>query len=306
MKRQGFIYIFTVIVISILALIFYFSYSYVTNSSTLTKSIYESELINYRLESLMNLNISDENFERELEKFYATNYEEITLNAKNIFSDVDKFTISVERKGVNSDNFFKIIGKIKYKEDIKNSTYRCNLINKIYKNKNGIVNSADFTIDELVEYKDKIDNYNLIGGKNKIIRLRGDFKIRGIRGVIKIYEEITEIVEGVEEKRENEIYTLNLGDILIQDEGSLEFIGNMTDSIYYILGSNVRFNDNKISGIIYLKNSNIEGDFKLNGYLIDIYDIMKKDKIEYDEAIIKKFHKNLPNFFKFSVDSIKI
>lgn len=305
MKKKGFIYILTVIIITILSLIFYFTYSYITNAAVLNNNIYDSKVIKYRLESLVNLKISEENFNKELENFYKSNDESRILSTKNIFKDVDLFSLKMVRSSVRSDKDFNLIARIRYKKRYLDGVYKASFINKIYKKKEGVTNSRDFTIDELIVYKNKINNIKPVTNK-KVIKLRGNFKIKPYKSHAKIYEKVIESFDGKENIIEKEVYTLEPGDILIQEDGELEFIGDLKTYLFYILSSNVTFNNNKIYGLMYLKNPNVFGDFKLEGYLIDIYDKTNIEKIRTDYSVLKPNYMNLPDFIKFNIENIKI
>lgn len=67
-RKEGYIYIFTIILISLLALFFYFIYSYTSNTSYISLNKVEKIQANYAAESVLNIKSSEENFNKDLEK----------------------------------------------------------------------------------------------------------------------------------------------------------------------------------------------------------------------------------------------
>lgn len=310
-REEGYIYIFTIILISLLALFFYFIYSYTANTSYINLHRVERIQSKYAAESVLNMKISEENFNQDLKDFILSEKYSKNLIAKSLPKDtkVEKLKISNEDfldKYNNYFDFAELNTEVKYKNSLAGARIRANFVNKIYKEEDGILNSGKINKDDLEKLKNSFeDNIWSMPGK-KVIDLDGDFIYGEEKGKKFIFEEVEELDEKTEEKiiKRNPLYSLEGVKTIIQKSGSLKIETDINNQIL-LLNDKVLFNDNAISGIIIVNNNaQISNNCKLEGYLIDLYDKNPSIAVKYHPLVLRDFSSVLPDYIKFQPISL--
>lgn len=310
-REEGYIYIFTIILISLLALFFYFIYSYTANTSYINLHRVERIQSKYAAESVLNMKISEENFNQDLKDFILSEKYSKKLIAKSLPKDtkVEKLKISNEDfldKYNNYFDFAELNTEVKYKNSLAGASIKANFINKIYKEEDGILNSGKIKKDDLNKIKKSFEDNNWSMPGKKVIDLDGDFIYGEDKGKNFIFEEVEELDEKTGEKiiRRNPLYSLEGVDVIIQKSGSLKIETDINNQIL-LLNDKVLFNDNAISGIIIVNNNaQISNNCKLEGYLIDLYDKNPSVTVKYHQRVLRDFSSVLPDYIKFQPISL--
>ena len=310
-REEGYIYIFTIILISLLALFFYFIYSYTTNTSYI--NLYRVERIQskYAAESVLNMKISEENFNQDLKDFILSEKYSKNMIAKSLPKDtkVEKLKISNEDfldKYNNYFDFAELNTEVKYKNSLAGARIRANFVNKIYKEEDGILNSGKINKDDLEKLKNSFEDNNWSIPGKKVIDLDGEFIYGEEKGKKFIFEEVEDLDEKTGEKiiKRNPLYSLEAVKVIIQKSGSLKIETDINKQIL-LLNDKVLFNDNAISGIIILNNNaQISNNCKLEGYLIDLYDKNPSIAVKYHPLVLRDFSSVLPDYIKFQPRSL--
>ena len=310
-REEGYIYIFTIILISLLALFFYFIYSYTANTSYINIHRVERIQSKYAAESVLNMKISEENFNQELKDFILSEKYSKNLIAKSLPKDtkVEKLKISNEDfldKYNNYFDFAELNTEVKYKNSLAGARIRANFVNKIYKEEDGILNSGKINKDDLEKLKNSFEDNNWSMPGKKVIVLDGDFIYGEEKGKKFIFEEVEDLDEKTGEKiiKRNPLYSLEAVKAIIQKSGSLKIETDINNQIL-LLNNKVLFNDNAISGIIIVNNNaQISNNCKLEGYLIDLYDKNPSISVKYHPLVLRDFSSVLPDYIKFQPISL--
>ena len=310
-RKEGFIYIFTIILISLLALFFYFIYSYTSNTSYINFHRVERVQSKYVAESVLNMKISEENFNKELKEFILSRKHSKNLSVKTLPSDtkLEKLVISNEDFVDKNNNYVDLVElrtEVKYKNSLVGARIRADFVNKIYKEEDGVLNSGKINKDEIEKIKSSFDNNNWSIPGIKVIDLDGDFIYGEEKGKKFIFEEVEEFDEKTEEKiiKRNPLYSLEDDMVINQRSGSLKIESRVSNQIL-ILNDKVLFNDNAISGIIIVNNNaQISNNCKLEGYLIDLYDKNPSISLKYHPLVLRDFSSVLPDYIKFQPRSL--
>lgn len=310
-REEGYIYIFTIILISLLALFFYFIYSYTANTSYINLHRVERIQSKYAAESVLNMKISEENFNQDLKDFILSEKYSKNLIAKSLPKDtkVEKLKISNEDfldKYNNYFDFAELNTEVKYKNSLAGARIRANFVNKIYKEEDGILNSGKINKDDLEKLKNSFEDNNWSMPGKKVIDLDGDFIYGEEKGKKFIFEEVEDLDEKTGEKiiKRNPLYSLESVKAIIQKSGSLKIETDINNQIL-LLNDKVLFNDNAISGIIIVNNNaQISNNCKLEGYLIDLYDKNPSIAVKYHPLVLRDFSSVLPDYIKFQPISL--
>lgn len=310
-REEGYIYIFTIILISLLALFFYFIYSYTANTSFINLHRVERIQSKYAAESVLNMKISEENFNQDLKDFILSEKYSKNLIAKSLPKDtkVEKLKISNEDfldKYNNYFDFAELNTVVKYKNSLAGARIRANFVNKIYKEEDGILNSGKINKDDLEKLKNSFEDNNWFMPGKKVIDLDGDFIYGEEKGKKFIFEEVEDLDEKTGEKiiKRNPLYSLEGVKVIIQNNGSLKIETDINNQIL-LLNDKVLFNDNAISGIIIVNNNaQISNNCKLEGYLIDLYDKNPSIAVKYHPLVLRDFSSVLPDYIKFQPISL--
>ena len=102
-RKKGYIYIFTILLIGLLAIFFYFIYSYMSGSTYISKNRLESTQANYALESTLNIKVSQDDFQEELEN-YILNDSAKKLGIEKIPEDTEVLSLNFKREDYQDDN----------------------------------------------------------------------------------------------------------------------------------------------------------------------------------------------------------
>ena len=310
-REEGYIYIFTIILISLLALFFYFIYSYTSNTSYINLHRVERIQSKYAAESVLNMKISEENFNQDLKDFILSEKYSKNLIAKSLPKDtkVEKLKISNEDfldKYNNYFDFAELNTEVKYKNSLAGARIRANFVNKIYKEEDGILNSGKINKYDLEKLKNSFEDNNWSMPGKKVIDLDGDFIYGEEKGKKFIFEEVEDLDEKTGEKiiKRNPLYSLEGVKAIIQKSGSLKIETDINNQIL-LLNDKVLFNDNAISGIIIVNNNaQISNNCKLEGYLIDLYDKNPSIAVKYHPLVLRDFSSVLPDYIKFQPISL--
>lgn len=310
-RERGYIYIFTIILISLLGLFFYYIYSYTSNTAYINLNRVEKIQSKYSAESLLNIKISEENFGKELEKFIESgkDYKNLTSSFTPSDSVAEKlFLRRIDYKDENKKevDLVEVNTVVRYKKSLAGAKIKAHYINKIYKEEDGLLNSGKVNKDNLEKIKNSFENNNWSREDKKAINLEGDFIYGMEEGKNYIFEEVEEIDEKTGEKitRRNPLYSLEGVDVIIQKSGSLNIESDIKNEIL-IINDKVLFNDNAISGIIILNNNaQVSSNCKLDGYLVDLYDKNIGISTEYNSRVLSHFSSALPEYIKFQPISL--
>ena len=178
-KEKGYIYIFTILLISLLAIFFYFIYSYMSGSKYISKNRLESVQANYALESTLNIKIAQDDFQRELEDFI---FKKIYKNLKidKLPEDTEVLSLNFKKEDYKDEknkdiDLISLKSQIKYKNTLVGGRLRGHYINKIYKEEDGVLNSSKVNGEDLINLREKFASDNWTDKNKKKIYLDGDF-----------------------------------------------------------------------------------------------------------------------------------
>lgn len=309
-RKKGYIYIFTILLISLLAIFFYFIYSYMSGSTHISKNRLESIQANYALESTLNIKISQDDFQEELEDFIF-NKSTDRLGIEKIPEDTEVLGLYLTIEDYQDENknlvdMVSLKSRIKYKNTLVGGRLRGHYVNKIYKEDDGILNSSKVSEEYLSILKEKFNNDNWIEKNNKKIYLDGDFIYDFQNGNYTIFEEVEVYDEESESyiKKLSPLYKVSDKSMIIQKSGSLKILSKSPYQIF-IINDKVIFNDNTLSGIIILKeNAQIANTCTLKGYLIDLYDRNSGIGVKYSSQVFRIYGYLLPEYIKFQPISL--
>ena len=309
-REKGYIYIFTILLISLLAIFFYFIYSYMSGSTYISKNRLESLQANYALESTLNIKISQDDFQKDLEDFIFKESSN-KLEIKKLPEDTELLSLNFKREDYEDEknkdiDLISLKSQIKYKDTLVGGRIRGHYINKIYKEEYGILNSSKVNGEDLNSLREKFASDDWIDKNNKKLYLDGDFIYDYRGGEYIIFEEIEVYDEESDSyiKKLNPLYDLSKKDIIIQKSGTLKFLSSTRGQIF-IINDKVVFNDNTLSGIIILKeNAQIANTCTLNGYLIDLYDRNSGIGVKYASRVFSLYGYLLPEYIKFQPISL--
>ena len=309
-KEKGYIYIFTILLISLLAVFFYFIYSYMSGSTYISKNRLESLQANYALESTLNIKISQDDFQKDLEDFIFKESSN-KLGIKKLPEDTELLSLNFKREDYEDEknkdiDLISLKSQIKYKDTLVGGRIRGHYINKIYKEEDGILNSSKVNGEALNSLREKFASDDWIDKNNKKLYLDGDFIYDYQDGKYIIFEEIEVYDEESDSyiKKLNPLYDVSKKDIIIQKSGTLKFLSSTRGQIF-IINDKVVFNDNTLSGIIILKeNAQIANTCTLNGYLIDLYDRNSGIGVKYSSQVFRIYGYLLPEYIKFQPISL--
>lgn len=309
-REKGYIYIFTILLISLLAIFFYFIYSYMSGSTYISKNRLESLQANYALESTLNIKISQDDFQKDLEDFIFKESSN-KLGIKKLPEDTELLSLNFKREDYEDEknkdiDLISLKSQIKYKDTLVGGRIRGHYINKIYKEEDGILNSSKVNGEALNSLREKFASDDWTDKNNKKLYLDGDFIYDYQDGKYIIFEEIEVYDEESDSyiKKLNPLYDVSKKDIIIQKSGTLKFLSSTRGQIF-IINDKVVFNDNTLSGIIILKeNAQIANTCTLNGYLIDLYDRNSGIGVKYSSRVFSLYGYLLPEYIKFQPISL--
>lgn len=309
-REKGYIYIFTILLISLLAIFFYFIYSYMSGSTYISKNRLESLQADYALESTLNIKISQDDFQKDLEDFIFKDSSN-KLGIKKLPEDTELLSLNFKREDYEDEknkdiDLISLNSQIKYKDTLVGGRIRGHYINKIYKEEDGILNSSKVNGEALNSLREKFASDDWIDKNNKKLYLDGDFIYDYQDGKYIIFEEIEVYDEESDSyiKKLNPLYDVSKKDIIIQKSGTLKFLSSTRGQIF-IINDKVVFNDNTLSGIIILKeNAQIANTCTLNGYLIDLYDRNSGIGVKYSSRVFSLYGYLLPEYIKFQPISL--
>ena len=309
-REKGYIYIFTILLISLLAIFFYFIYSYMSGSTYISKNRLESLQANYALESTLNIKISQDDFQKDLEDFIFKESSN-KLEIKKLPEDTELLSLNFNKEDYQDEknkdiDLISLKSQIKYKDTLVGGRIRGHYINKIYKEEDGILNSSKVSSEDLNSLREKFESDDWIDKNNKKLYIDGDFIYDYQDGKYIIFEEIEVYDEESDSyiKKLNPLYDVSKKDIIIQKSGTLKFLSSTRGQIF-IINDKVVFNDNTLSGIIILKeNAQIANTCTLNGYLIDLYDSNSGIGVKYSSRVFSLYGYLLPEYIKFQPISL--
>ena len=309
-REKGYIYIFTILLISLLAIFFYFIYSYMSGSTYISKNRLESLQANYAVESTLNIKISQDDFQKDLEDFIFKESSN-KLGIKKLPEDTELLSLNFKKEDYEDEknkdiDLISLKSQIKYKNTLVGGRIRAHYINKIYKEEDGILNSSKVNGEALNSLREKFASDDWTDKNNKKLYLDGDFIYDYQDGKYIIFEEIELYDEESDSyiKKLNPLYDVSKKDIIIQKSGTLKFLSSTRGQIF-IINDKVVFNDNTLSGIIILKeNAQIANTCTLNGYLIDLYDRNSGIGVKYSSRVFSLYGYLLPEYIKFQPISL--
>ncbi len=274
-REKGYIYIFTILLISLLAIFFYFIYSYMSGSTYISKNRLESIQANYALESTLNIKISQDDFQKDLEDFIFKESSN-KLGIKKLPEDTELLSLNFKREDYEDEknkdiDLISLKSQIKYKDTLVGGRIRGHYINKIYKEEYGILNSSKVNGEDLNSLREKFASDDWTDKNNKKLYLDGDF-----------------------------IYDYQGGEYIIFEE--IEVYDEEKDS--YIKKLNPLYDVSKKDIIILKENAQIANTCTLNGYLIDLYDRNSGIGVKYSSRVFSLYGYLLPEYIKFQPISL--
>lgn len=306
-KKKGFIYIFTIIIISLLAVIFYFIYQSSYTSIQVAKNRQKKIQADYYAESLINLALSQDNFLENLKSYYEEAKSHKKGIEKRINPTIDISDLNDERIILKlwKTGEFKLESECTYKKINSKYGLEGTYINQAYKKKKAILNSSNIKnedLNEIVQGFEKIKN-SQADLNCKIFEIEGNYKIKDSGAFFKLYEEI-ELDN--EEKEEITKALISYRDIIYLKNGSLEIVGKIKFKNLFIINGKI-YNDNfRNEGVIYLdREGQINSPTILKGYLIDPFDRAGSISVKLDETIINDYDKILPGYFKLQIKNLR-
>ena len=267
-------------------------------------------LLTYALESTLNIKISQDDFQKDLEDFIFKESSN-KLGIKKLPEDTELLSLNFKREDYEDEknkdiDLISLKSQIKYKDTLVGGRIRGHYINKIYKEEDGILNSSKVNGEALNSLREKFASDDWIDKNNKKLYLDGDFIYDYQDGKYIIFEEIEVYDEESDSyiKKLNPLYDVSKKDIIIQKSGTLKFLSSTRGQIF-IINDKVVFNDNTLSGIIILKeNAQIANTCTLNGYLIDLYDRNSGIGVKYSSRVFSLYGYLLPEYIKFQPISL--
>lgn len=297
MKNRGFIYIFTLVIISLLALAFYFIYSSSVNGSLIARVRLNKIQADYMAESAINIVTANKNFKDEIEnKYYEMDGHEKFWNP-TLTENLKDTQINNLQGKIMKGGKFNISSDVTYKKLNSKMILEGTFINEFYLERDGILNSKKGEAKDFLEFLssfEKLKNGQVEGAK--IIITRSDYVVGTRNGRPAIFEEF----EGPKGRKEIIKSYLEPGVILYIKEGSIKLEKSPTFLDNPIILNGVLKGDKLImEGFLFIDREGLlQSKTKVDGYLIDIFDRAGDISVKYRQENLKKYGKILPDYIK--------
>ena len=305
-KLKGYTYINVVLVISIIIVILFFMLE--DSFSLINTYKNEEDLIqgSYFGESILNIAMSKDN-----EEYINKNLEDLYFNKKNkIILDLDEnylenveYKLELQKANIFTENDFIIRAISNYKSIESITTLKGSLINKVYLEEIGILNSSTVPRDELEKLQ---EDYSLLS------------KESNFKNIINLKEDTYYIKKG---KRDNIIYTLSENDeeniicsfkwqdyvLINQDAGDFVVLDNIKINGIVNVNNIILLEDLKVEGLLNLNQDIIteENNLMVNGILVNLQDFSENNiVVNYNFLNIDIISEYIPRFIKPSVQCI--
>ncbi len=305
-KLKGYTYINVVLVISIIIVILFFMLE--DSFSLINTYKNEEDLIqgSYFGESILNIAMSKDN-----EEYINKNLEDLYFNKKNkIILDLDEnylenveYKLELQKANIFTENDFIIRAISNYKSIESITTLKGSLINKVYLEEVGILNSSTVPRDELEKLQ---EDYSLLS------------KESNFKNIINLKEDTYYIKKG---KRDNIIYTLSENDeeniicsfkwqdyvLINQDAGDFVVLDNIKINGIVNVNNIILLEDLKVEGLLNLNQDIIteENNLMVNGILVNLQDFSENNiVVNYNFLNIDIISEYIPRFIKPSVQCI--
>lgn len=305
-KLKGYTYINVVLVISIIIVILFFMLE--DSFSLINTYKNEEDLIqgSYFGESILNIAMSKDN-----EEYINKNLEDLYFNKKNkIILDLDEnylenveYKLELQKANIFTENDFIIRAISNYKSIESITTLKGSLINKVYLEEVGILNSSTVLRDELEKLQ---EDYSLLS------------KESNFKNIINLKEDTYYIKKG---KRDNIIYTLSENDeeniicsfkwqdyvLINQDAGDFVVLDNIKINGIVNVNNIILLEDLKVEGLLNLNQDIIteENNLMVNGILVNLQDFSENNiVVNYNFLNIDIISEYIPRFIKPSVQCI--
>lgn len=305
-KLKGYTYINVVLVISIIIVILFFMLE--DSFSLINTYKNEEDLIqgSYFGESILNIAMSKDN-----EEYINKNLEDLYFNKKNkIILDLDEnylenveYKLELQKANIFTENDFIIRAISNYKSIESITTLKGSLINKVYLEEVGILNSNTVPRDELEKLQ---EDYSLLS------------KESNFKNIINLKEDTYYIKKG---KRDNIIYTLSENDeeniicsfkwqdyvLINQDAGDFVVLDNIKINGIVNVNNIILLEDLKVEGLLNLNQDIIteENNLMVNGILVNLQDFSENNiVVNYNFLNIDIISEYIPRFIKPSVQCI--
>lgn len=305
-KLKGYTYINVVLVISIIIVILFFMLE--DSFSLINTYKNEEDLIqgSYFGESILNIAMSKDN-----EEYINKNLEDLYFNKKNkIILDLDEnylenveYKLELQKANIFTENDFIIRAISNYKSIESITTLKGSLINKVYLEEMGILNSSTVPRDELEKLQ---EDYSLLS------------KESNFKNIINLKEDTYYIKKG---KRDNIIYTLSENDeeniicsfkwqdyvLINQDAGDFVVLDNIKINGIVNVNNIILLEDLKVEGLLNLNQDIIteENNLMVNGILVNLQDFSENNiVVNYNFLNIDIISEYIPRFIKPSVQCI--
>lgn len=305
-KLKGYTYINVVLVISIIIVILFFMLE--DSFSLINTYKNEEDLIqgSYFGESILNIAMSKDN-----EEYINKNLEDLYFNKKNkIILDLDEnylenveYKLELQKANIFTENDFIIRAISNYKSIESITTLKGSLINKVYLEEMGILNSSTVPRDELEKLQ---EDYSLLS------------KESNFKNIINLKEDTYYIKKG---KRDIIIYTLSENDeeniicsfkwqdyvLINQDAGDFVVLDNIKINGIVNVNNIILLEDLKVEGLLNLNQDIIteENNLMVNGILVNLQDFSENNiVVNYNFLNIDIISEYIPRFIKPSVQCI--
>lgn len=305
-KLKGYTYINVVLVISIIIVILFFMLE--DSFSLINTYKNEEDLIqgSYFGESILNIAMSKDN-----EEYINKNLEDLYFNKKNkIILDLDEnylenveYKLELQKANIFTENDFIIRAISNYKSIESITTLKGSLINKVYLEEMGILNSSTVPRDELEKLQ---EDYSLLS------------KESNFKNIINLKEDTYYIKKG---KRDSIIYTLSENDeeniicsfkwqdyvLINQDAGDFVVLDNIKINGIVNVNNIILLEDLKVEGLLNLNQDIIteENNLMVNGILVNLQDFSENNiVVNYNFLNIDIISEYIPRFIKPSVQCI--
>lgn len=305
-KLKGYTYINVVLVISIIIVILFFMLE--DSFSLINTYKNEEDLIqgSYFGESILNIAMSKDN-----EEYINKNLEDLYFNKKNkIILDLDEnylenveYKLELQKANIFTENDFIIRAISNYKSIESITTLKGSLINKVYLEEMGILNSSTVPRDELEKLQ---EDYSILS------------KESNFKNIINLKEDTYYIKKG---KRDSIIYTLSENDeeniicsfkwqdyvLINQDAGDFVVLDNIKINGIVNVNNIILLEDLKVEGLLNLNQDIIteENNLMVNGILVNLQDFSENNiVVNYNFLNIDIISEYIPRFIKPSVQCI--
>ncbi|WP_138159740.1 hypothetical protein [Peptoniphilus catoniae] len=315
MKRNGFTYIVTIVVISIIVTLISFLLESFKNNLIISSNEENNIQSQLYAESLINIALSEDSFKDKVKTVYFEDRHEIDYKPEDLIEDISNEYIKLSLDNSLTKKGFLMEASLDYK-DIESKCFASGtIVNKIYLKGAGVLNSSTTNEEDLLESKEAFENINYkdFTYVEYIYLDEGDYFLEKDGLYFNIYKEEETVKENGDigiVKTSLKKYPHNKSIYLKQDRGSLCIVDNI-DLRGIVDVNKIYLNNNLgLKGIMILRN-NIEyldnpARISVEGITINFERASENNLISnYDFDNIDMYGKIIENFIKPELYNIK-